>query len=166
MRLRKMFKNKLAFTLVELVIAIAVMAILAGVVTGSVLGARDSARRTAATTPASSLKTTLDTFYTQNYDSTTKAKALMDAIKGDFKDATVVYGTGSSKPTGDITCKIVLGNATAPTDDKVLSTYNGSSDANKLIIYVCAAFYYTKITCVFGGTDGGTFTMDKKPTAY
>lgn len=161
-----MFKNKLAFTLVELVIAIAVMAILAGVVTGSVLGARDSARRTAATTPASSLKTTLDTFYTQNYDSTTKAKALMDAIKGDFKDATVVYGTQPGKPTGDITCKIVLGNATAPTDDKVLSTYNGSSDAYKLIIYVCAAFYYTKITCVFGGTDGGTFTMDKKPTAY
>ena len=46
MKLKKMFKNKLAFTLVELVVVIAILAILAGAVAGGVFGYLANARKT------------------------------------------------------------------------------------------------------------------------
>ncbi len=49
MKLRKICKNKLAFTLVELVVVIAIMAILAGAVAGAVVGVRASANKSEVT---------------------------------------------------------------------------------------------------------------------
>ena len=59
MKLRKIYKNKLAFSLVELVVVIAIMAILAGAVAGAVVGVRDNANKTEVTDTANELATQL-----------------------------------------------------------------------------------------------------------
>ena len=59
MKLKKLFKNKLAFSLVELVVVIAIMAILAGAVAGAVVGVRDNANKTEVSNTAGELATQL-----------------------------------------------------------------------------------------------------------
>lgn len=58
MKLRKMFKSKAAFTLVELVVVIAIMAILAGAVAGAVVGIRATANTNDAKDTASEVAKT------------------------------------------------------------------------------------------------------------
>ena len=154
MRLRKMFKNKLAFTLVELVIAIAVMAILAGAVAGAVVGVRASAQKSAVTSPASSLKTTLMTYYNGDYKNTDTIATLQTVITKDFTDAEVYAQASRKDPT---TKKLSITLISSNTSTK-LNTLKGSS---ALTITLSTGEYLINIKCDF---DAGSFTVDANPT--
>ena len=130
------------------------------------IGAQSTeSRKYAVSSCASSVKNALESFYWGEYTRSTTVYQLVEALQSDFSDATIEYGTTYSKPNGDDPC-IVLSSTIAPTDATMLNYYDGSNDARRMIIYVCTQYYYMKISCEFSGEYGGTFTMDKQPTAY
>ena len=82
MKLRKIFKNKLAFSLVELVVVIAIMAILAGAVAGAVVGVRASANKSEVTDTGSQLATQLSLIWSgQAVDSAGKTITVTKTTK-------------------------------------------------------------------------------------
>lgn len=153
MRLKKMFKNKLAFTLVELVIAIAVMAILAGAVAGTVVGVRASAQKSAVTSPANDLKNqTLNTFCASELKSGDTAAAQWTALKNyiaaDFPDAQV-----SSE--GKIAVPSENGKKIRIDLPKTQTTKLTASES--VTIYVCTDKY--SITMVYNFKDAKLVSM-------
>ena len=151
MRLRKMCKNKLAFTLVELVIAIAVMAILAGAVAGAVVGVRASAQKSAVTSPASSLKTSLGAWASADMKPTSTWAELKAYLEKDFPDAEVASNKGS---------------AAAPASKKVAINFNAPttlpSKTSSVAFYVCTDKYSITITYNF---KDGKLVSETDPTA-
>ena len=162
MRLRKMFKNKLAFTLVELVIAIAVMAILAGAVAGTVVGVRTTAQKSAATTPRDDLKASLHMFLNTEYKKNTSDKskdwaALKSYIQTDFPKAEVSDSDVSTSPTS-------ASGKTIKISYKAQTTKNLNT-IESLEICVCADKYYAKFKYNFKDDKVVSSDDEEKATA-
>ena len=110
MKLRKIFKNKLAFSLVELVVVIAIMAILAGAVAGAVVGVRDNANKNQVQTAASEVSKQLQLaiagegdagWLSNTMDAANVVKNLKKVLSGFGVDNANIY-TGTLKtPEGD-----------------------------------------------------------------
>lgn len=105
MKLRKMFKNKLAFSLVELVVVIAIMAILAGAVAGAVVGVRDNANKNQVQTAASEVAKQLQLaiasegeagWLSNTMDAANVVKKLQNVLSG-FGEKNVNIYTGTLK---------------------------------------------------------------------
>jgi prepilin-type N-terminal cleavage/methylation domain-containing protein len=96
MKLKKVF-NKKAFTLVELVVVIAIMAILAGAVAGAVVGLRENANKTEAQDAASTISEQWELLAAQSeITSSTSAANVATKLKAKLKNIDVVSGTATS----------------------------------------------------------------------
>ncbi len=140
MRLKKLCKNKLAFTLVELVVVIAILGILAAVASVSTIAILNNARKTTTETAASAVKTILDNKAADgSLSSKTKASDLKSWISEGVKDVTVeASGTVSGdKPTA--------------ADGKQAHIKVGAADTTTIgstgmKIYVYSQYYYLTMT--------------------
>ena len=105
MKLRKMFKNKLAFTLVELVVVIAIMAILAGAVAGAVVGIRASANKSEVTDTADKFATQIQMMIgngdiTSSWDRAKMKTELEKVLPGVTYETTDHYSSNTSLDAG------------------------------------------------------------------
>ncbi len=91
-------KNKKAFTLVELIVVIAIIAILGTVVGVSVSGFVTSAKKRAVETAAGSVVTTWNLFVAES-DSSLKLGEYLASNLDNFNDLTVTYKTISATTT-------------------------------------------------------------------
>ena len=98
MRLKKMCKNKLAFTLVELVVVIAILGILAAVASVSTIAILNNARKTTAESAASAAKTILDTKAAEGLISKNTKGSDIKGWLAEVKDVTI---DDSGTVTGD-----------------------------------------------------------------
>lgn len=102
MKLRKIYKNKLAFSLVELVVVIAIMAILAGAVAGAVVGVRENANKTEVSDAASKVAEQLEMIF-PDLSNTATADSVVTALKAVLdgfgeNDANIHTGARKSAP--------------------------------------------------------------------
>ena len=145
MKLRKIFKNKLAFSLVELVVVIAIMAILAGAVAGAVVGVRDSANKNEVETAGAEVAKQLELLLNDGATSKTKdAAAVVTALKG------MLSGFGASN------ANIYTGTVKAPEDGqkylRVISIASGGLAKGDSTFKVYTSKKQQTIT--FHGTTG------------
>ena len=138
MRLKKMCKNKLAFTLVELVVVIAILGILAAVASVSTIAILNNARKTTAETAASAVKSILET-KTVDISKSTKASEIKAWLSEGVKDVTI-------DDSGTVT-----GDKPAAASGKQAHIKVGAADSTTIgttgmKIYVYSQYYYLTMT--------------------
>lgn len=137
MRLKKICKNKLAFTLVELIVVIAILGILAAVASVATIAILNNTRKNATTTDAGIVKSALDTNST-SISSTTTVAQIQTILQQNITGLTIEEPSTDdpSKPDG----KSIRINATAATIPFA------KTGTKTLEIYVMNEYFWCKLT--------------------
>ena len=150
MRLKKICKNKLAFTLVELIVVIAILGILAAVASVATIAILNNTRKNAVSTDAGVVKTALQNnaiSITKNTDVDTINSILAANVEG-LEVLEPADGTAPDKPSG----KSVQINASSG-DAKPLAGTDG------LQIFVMSEYYWVMLTVKFDDNDNLQFDI-------
>lgn len=118
--MKKLFRNKKGFTLVELVVVIAILAILAGVATGATIGILKNARKNTLKTDAQTVVTAWQTYRTTLADQTGSFMTYITSGDGKIEFATTL----DTDKTGIDTSKTNCGSGTTKTKSGTITLAN------------------------------------------
>lgn len=150
MKLKKICKNKLAFTLVELVVVIAILAILASVATVATIAILNNARKTPVETLSTTIKTAVTVALSSNEVTTGSTDdQMIAAIKNGVTDA----NWAANQPAKNTSLNNATTKPTQPSGDGMYAmvssrkpvTISGSSHTVWYVI-VYSQYYWIGMT--------------------